>query len=453
MSAQVPRDPTRPRGAVDEFFAGDYPDLRDDDARARDRKAVSVQARALRTAGREFFDRQVTRLVIERRRRPGAEPIAVVNRKEGGVPVIEGQLLVRTEIRDTAAWRTLQSLGFSGDTVAGLDDRLVVLNAPGLTADDLDDVARLVRSRGHQASVTHVTSLRPLAKGEGGPEPADVRSSFPPALLGAHQAVREVTVAVIDTGQTSDLRSDGWLSTPPAPEDVDPLTAISGSTLDFAAGHGTFAAGVVAQVAPMATVRPYRAMDSDGVGSEVDVACAMVQAARGGALVLNLSLGAETLDDQPLLAVEVALEILTEQHPDVLVVAAAGNNGSTRPCFPAASRQVVAVAALLDDGTPADWSTHGWWVDVSCVGQGVVSTYVVGEESPDLDPEPDTWVGPDPWAVWTGTSFAAPQISGAVARLCSMDGELTPRDALARLLANRHHLPDYGRAIRILPGT
>ncbi|MFN2496240.1 MAG: S8 family serine peptidase [Pseudonocardiaceae bacterium] len=86
-------------------------------------------------------------------------------------------------------------------------------------------------------------------------------------------------------------------------------------------------------------------------------------------------------------------------------------------------------------------------VDCSTLGEGIWSTYASGTESPIIDPEE---FGPDSWALWTGTSFAAPQIAGAVARIAQEDG-LTPRCALRTLLAGKLELPEYGRVVRILP--
>jgi len=64
--------------------------------------------------------------------------------------------------------------------------------------------------------------------------------------------------------------------------------------------------------------------------------------------------------------------------------------------------------------------------------------------------DPDTF-GPDPFARWSGTSFAAPQVAGAVARL-AQEYDLTPRQALARLLSSGKPVPDFGQALSILPG-
>jgi subtilisin family serine protease len=181
----------------------------------------------------------------------------------------------------------------------------------------------------------------------------------------------------------------------------------------------------------------------------------MVRAVRDGAQILNLSLGLEALDDRPPVAFEVALEIIdelaAETGRDVLVVAAAGNFGHARPCWPAALDGVLAVAALTQDLQPADWSSRGFWVDCSTIGEGIRSTYVQGRESPIVDPDPETFP-PDAWALWSGTSFAAPQVAGAIARIAQEDG-VGPREALRRLLDGRPAIPDYGQAVEILPRT
>lgn len=102
-------------------------------------------------------------------------------------------------------------------------------------------------------------------------------------------------VAVIDTGIADIERTDGWLrEVPRDPGCIDPLDAFpppGNGFLDFAAGHGTFAAGIVRLVDPDTQIKVYATLDSDGFATENDIACAMIQAVRDGAHVLNLSLG------------------------------------------------------------------------------------------------------------------------------------------------------------------
>ena len=111
---------------------------------------------------------------------------------------------------------------------------------------------------------------------------------------------------------------------------------------------------------------------------------------------------------------------------------------------------MVAVGGLTQSLEPADWSSRGDWVDISTMGEGVRSTYVKGQEHPRIDPQPDKFPR-DPWAVWSGTSFAAPQVAGAVAEVAQRQG-VSPRAAFDRLAGGRE-VPNYGRAVRILPRT
>jgi Subtilase family len=134
----------------------------------------------------------------------------------------------------------------------------------------------------------------------------------------------------------------------------------------------------------------------------------------------------------------------------VLVVAAAGNSGTTRATWPAAFRRVISVASLDATLRPSIWSNRGFWVDCATVGEGILSTFVEGREDPELDPLPDDFPA-DAWARWSGTSFTTPQIVGAVARRC-LDSGRSPRDEAAALLAEGVPVPDFGQALEILPG-
>jgi hypothetical protein len=323
-----------------------------------------------------------------------------------------------------------------------------------MTSQQLADVAGTLRSRGLATSLSHVTPAAGVIKGMGAPQPTSAPTG--PRQFG-NGSGKPAKVAIIDTGRSDQPRTDEWLQGMAG--DIDPLDQFpqpgGDGYLDLAAGHGTFVAGIVRQVAPRARVTVYRAVDSDGIGTEVTVACEMIRAVKEGkAHIINLSLGFQTHDDLPPIAIQAALAVIGEwerEHDrEVLIVAAAGNYGDTRPCWPAAFRQVVSVAGLAPDMRPVPWSTHGFWVTCSTIGQGVRSTYVQGNESPLLDPDPRTF-GPSPWGVWSGTSFTAPQITGALARLHEEYG-YPPREALDRLMAAGQPLPGYGQALKILPG-
>jgi hypothetical protein len=292
---------------------------------------------------------------------------------------------------------------------------------------------------------------------KGDDHPTVTQPLGPPAAAAPAARVR---VAVVDTG-VGGPRGDGWL---------DAVAAASGGTdlldvlspigrLDWGSGHGTFTAGIVRRVAPGCEIVVYRFTRADGLGTDVDAAETLLRAAREGheagvPTIVNASFGAPGVDGAPPPAMREAVTFIAAKYPEVLVVASAGNAGTADPVYPAAFESVVAVGALAADLSPAPFSSHGSWVDCSTVGVGVVSTFVPGITPPQPDPRHPDQVFSDPaFAMWTGTSFSAPQISGAVARVCAERPGLAPRDALDALLNGQTRLPGHGRILRLLPGT
>ncbi len=334
---------------------------------------------------------------------------------------------------------------------------------PQELAGDVRQLAKL----GITAAPHLVVPLGHIIKGDDYPFATAALGDFPQAAAARKPGVPAVRVAVIDTGITPEDRTDSWLDTivrrPDNTELLDVLPVVNGRAgdgrLDWSAGHGSFAAGIVQRVAPRCEVRAYRFTRSDGLGTDQEAAEAMLRAAHEAAtdgvrLIINASIGTPAVDGVPPLALQSAVRTIVDRFPEVLIVASAGNNGSKDPMYPAAFDGVVAVGALTADLLPAPFSSHGDWVDCSCVGLGVVATFVTGTLPPVPDPSVADYTFPaNSWAVWSGTSFSAPQISGLVARACLDDPKLTPRDALDALLAGRRILPDYGRVLRVLPGT
>lgn len=251
---------------------------------------------------------------------------------------------------------------------------------------------------------------------------------------------RPLTVAVLDTGL--DTRHP-WF--PRASWDAldgddvtDRLDEDNDYQLDAQAGHGTFVAGVVRRRAPAARLLVGRVLGSDGVCDEVELARAIRRlASRSRAAgrrvdVLNLSLGTYTWDDRPPRLVADALAAL---GADTVVVAAAGNNASDRVFWPAALPDVTAVGARGADGSGrAGFSNHGTWVDSWADGERVASSFVTfdGPEPPRCDIDPDCYRG---FATWSGTSFAAPSISGEIAARAH-DRHTSARDEVAGVHAD-----------------
>lgn len=222
-----------------------------------------------------------------------------------------------------------------------------------------------------------------------------------------------VLIAVIDTGLADQATEVPWVrrqvETGAGGADVDVLDADSDSFLDFEAGHGTFIAGLIAQTAPGARVQAIRALDPDGLTDDVTAARAVLRAVEMGAYIINLSFGGYSFADDGPLALQ---RVLANQK--AVVVAAAGNDGIDRPFYPAALPGVIAVGALGASGKRASWSNFGDWVTACAHGDRLLSIFVTGvERTPTSSALPTEFSAP--YAYWSGTSFAAPQVAAALA--------------------------------------
>ncbi|MEI2777946.1 MAG: S8/S53 family peptidase [Tetrasphaera sp.] len=291
------------------------------------------------------------------------------------------------------------------------------------------------------------------------PGPIMLKSVELPGSSGAAQRVKFVAtrptgtglgagvrVAVIDGGFASETwpdgsprprRTDGWDDTVTPPADGRPALDVGTTgTLHPGAGHGTFVTGLVLRRAPDAEIRQYRATDSHGFGSSWQLKNRILQARDDGCRVINLSLG---FTDADLLGNPALSAVLHHLPGDVIVVAAAGNAGTTLPMLPAAHKRAVGVGGLDADLVPVCWSNRGPWVDFSARAIPVTSTYVADPSGPMTDDNNTCW------AVWAGTSFAAPLVAGELAvRLGrGMDVEEAVADLRATSVCPQPS-PDFG---------
>jgi subtilisin family serine protease len=320
--------------------------------------------------------------------------------------------------------------------------------------DDLRADAKRFRDKKITANINQIVPLGYVIKGDAYP---GLTTGQAPLAKGVTDA--SVRVAIVDTGLTGEARTDAWF-TGFVRNGTDPLNVLKPlDRNDWFAGHGTFAAGCVRQIAPDCEVVIYRFTGPDGIGTDIDAADMLIKAAdeaAGRRLIINASFGAPAVDGAPPPALQEAVDYIAKNHPQVLIVASAGNDGSEVPLYPAAFAvpQVKAVGALNPDLTGATFSNRGTWVHCSAVGVGVVSTFVKGK----LPPEDNLGVAdlnfPDnSWATWSGTSFTAPQISGAVAYLCGQNPALQPQAAFDDLIADRPTLDKFGAVVHLLRGT
>lgn len=181
-------------------------------------------------------------------------------------------------------------------------------------------------------------------------------------------------------------------------------------------GHGTHCAGIAAAhtnngvgIAGVAAwnanltsaqsavqLIPVKVLNDQGYGTMADVSRGVVWAADNGAQVISLSLGSTAGTQQLQDAVNYAW------NRGCVVVAAAGNNGTNTPFYPAYYENAIAVAATDPNDTLTSFSQYGEWVDIAAPGQAILSTVPNGG-----------------YESWSGTSMACPHVAGAAALLWS----------------------------------
>lgn len=258
-----------------------------------------------------------------------------------------------------------------------------------------------------------------------------------------------VKIAVLDTGIVKHplLKSfdPGAYDLPD--EDMD-------KKLDYEAGHGVFIEGIILRYAPAAEVVHKRVLTSNGNVDDASLAARLSECA--DADIVNLSLGGYTHDNRGLYALPRVLDSLRAQKPDLVVVAAAGNDHTDRPFYPAASKGVIAVAAHADpdvDGR-ADYSNFGWWVDARAKGTHVSTFYdpaYGGDDGTLTAPFGKRLADFAGWARWAGTSFAAPVVVGAIAARMTGRPQLTAKEAARRLLDEAGPTQRQGLGVLIEP--
>ena len=151
-------------------------------------------------------------------------------------------------------------------------------------------------------------------------------------------------------------------------------------------------AGIVDQVSPQSQLIIARVADSDGAATTWRLIKGLAFAAVNGAEIANVSLG--TLSQIPAMAD--VIDWTTTQN--LTVVAAAGNNATNDLCYPARVRNAIAVGGLTATNTRASFSNWDRKIGVSAPAVGIASY---------------DWTGNI--TIWSGTSFATPMVSGAIA--------------------------------------
>jgi subtilisin family serine protease/subtilase family serine protease len=256
-----------------------------------------------------------------------------------------------------------------------------------------------------------------------------------PEAWAVFEGSSNVTVAVIDSGVDythPDLAANY--------AGGDDFVFLDGDPMDDN-GHGTHVAGTIAAaignltgaparaegvvgVAPHARIRAYKVCRADGTCDDFAIQQAIARAITDGANIINMSLGdtaySQSLDE----AVQDAW------NAGLVIVAGAGNNGTTDPFYPAAFENVISVAAFDEYHARPDFSNFGNWVDIAAPGSFIMSSY------PMAACDSSTAAGDTGCYTWnSGTSMATPHVAGAAALVWSRS-DVTSNGQVVDILLN-----------------
>ncbi len=228
-----------------------------------------------------------------------------------------------------------------------------------------------------------------------------------------------------NNGYVDDIRGWDFTHTPTLPAKGDYL-APDNDPMDESS-HGTRVAGIaaavtnngvgIAGVAPDARMMALRAgvtLQSDLTFlEEDDLAAAILYAVENGAHIINMSWGG------PESAFLIHDAVRYAAASGLVLVSSAGNSGEFGLSYPAAMDETIAVGATAPRDRIAGFSSRGVPLDLVAPGAGTLTT-----------------MPRDAYRHASGTSFAAPHISGLAALILSRRPELTVEQVRSLLAAS-----------------
>jgi subtilisin family serine protease len=253
-----------------------------------------------------------------------------------------------------------------------------------------------------------------------------------PEAWGIYTGSSDVVVAVIDTGvdyNHRDLQGNIWTDGNGnhgydfVNNDTDPMD-------DY--GHGTHCAGIIAArgnnnqditgLCWQAKIMAVKFLGADGSGTDEDAISAVEYAIDNGADVLSNSWGGT--ESAPALE-----EAFNDAYANGLInIAAAGNDGTNTPLYPAYYDSVISVAATNSDDEKIWFSTYGDWVELAAPGVDILSLRAANTAMGVIYDDYTT--------IASGTSMACPHVAGAATLLLSYNPTLANEEVKKLLMDN-----------------
>lgn len=252
----------------------------------------------------------------------------------------------------------------------------------------------------------------------------------------------------------SDYNAQGTVCVSPKIEDNSPQDECGhGTAVAGIIGAATNNASLIAGINWNAKIMAIRALGSpDVIGGKQTcpgdwdvVANAIYYAADNGADVINMSFGggdSQTIQD----AIDYAYSA------GAVLVASSGNSGTSGVSFPAAYPNVVAVGATNSDDSLASFSATGPELDVVAPGTGLPTLDITNGPG-NVNGSSAGYASGNYLGSFSGTSAAAPVVSGAISLLIAQYPALTPAEIIDRALSssdkvsgmsNENFLSQYG---------
>lgn len=235
-------------------------------------------------------------------------------------------------------------------------------------------------------------------------------------------SLSDTVVAVIDTGVDP---NHSFLKGRVLPTRINTSSSgIRNDSMDDN-GHGTQVAGVIADCTlDNVYIQPYKVLDNRGDGTLISLAAGINCAVNDNVDIINISVGFKEESDVLKAAIDNA------EMNDILVIGAAGNDGTDTLYYPASYDNVVKVSAINESNIITNFSTYGNGVDFAAPGIRIKTTTLNND-----------------YITVRGTSVAAPFVSSIAAIIRAVDPDASIEDIMDIMIGSAVKVSEHNSVL------